>query len=483
MTPLRSHKVISTFSSRKKLKATKPTNYPQRRITKHTRTSTVTSSTQEHPEINLNLMNILANSQFKKKKLIAKSNNDESDSDSSVDDHLIHPDNLDLTSMFFQKDEKEKPFNFDCNAGVELSDSDASDENFKGFSDQPSTSHQSESNKSLIKKLNEKSAVNFEQLGAFSKNLESAKQKLIDFKTTPIADKDVDIGNLLAMGEKKSTKKDRKDKKSKTKARDSSESDWEEVEESQSTGAKDIEITISQEVGGKKKKEMDVEALIRREINKVKRENQIYLHKTSIICLVAHGNYMNNILNDSKLMEEALKLLPSQTCYPKERTNLNYFDLITTNFKRIVAIENQCFHSVLKGYKLESSLQLQLLKKKAICKRDFILQFIVLLRAIGIHCRLVMALPVLPKKVPQSELCTVVLKKNPSKDDEKDDKKVKKRKSSGNTFTLPQMDGNDDSVPSGSKKAKLSKSLEGKTNRDDSKKNSQEKSKRSSNVK
>ncbi|XP_042904947.1 DNA repair protein complementing XP-C cells homolog [Parasteatoda tepidariorum] len=103
----------------------------------------------------------------------------------------------------------------------------------------------------------------------------------------------------------------------------SSESDWEEVEERTEVSLDDynpvipkdgVEITIDcpeLNVRKRKKKQFDHMEYIRLYINRERKDHQLNVHKTHILCLLAHGLFVNNILNLPYLRALALSYLPS----------------------------------------------------------------------------------------------------------------------------------------------------------------------------
>lgn len=444
-----------------------------------------------------------------KPKSASAQKNKQADSDSSGDEHLVDADQLDLNSEFFSQAPVVQPSGnvpqFNCNAGVRLSDSSEEDESDKGESDKEDSAgdRNRKANKDLIAKINKSSQsfVNFEGLDQFNRNIEHAKKQLKSFEGKESKnDSALDIGDLLAMGEdnkKETSSQPMKSSKSKRK-KDDSDSDWEDVEEKEEPRSQqDVQITLDvNPVAAQKKKrcnEFDIEACIKRVINREKRENQLVLHKVNIVMAIAHGNYVNTVLNDSKLLELALSMIPSQKCYPKDRTNLQYFEQITKFFKEIMDLkERRMFCRFKKLPTLQTSLRLQMLTKAAICKRDYILLFIILLRAIGVQCRMVMSLVVVPKKLPQAELhqtksktkldapkdetvsSSKVSKASSARkggkvesskvDHDYGEEKIKrkrcfKEKAASNALgKIPQLDGNDDSTGVPSKKPKTNAS-------------------------
>lgn len=166
---------------------------------------------------------------------------------------------------------------------------------------------------------------------------------------------------------------------------------------------------------GKKKdaKPVDLEAQMKRKLNRRRKEYQVWLHKTNLMLWIAHGNSVNRKLNDTNLMASALKLLPKNDnhCYPKDETDLDYFKQVTKWFKSTIKLGNKSMYTKLKQRPpVMMSLALQMQFKAAICRRDYVLIFTILLRAIGIQCRMVQSLVCAPIMPPKSELFSLAKK-------------------------------------------------------------------------
>lgn len=198
---------------------------------------------------------------------------------------------------------------------------------------------------------------------------------------------------------------------------------------------KDIQITVGgstiRDMSRDKKKVIDLEACLKRRLNREIKENQVFLHKASTLVWIAHGNYINRILNDMTLMEMCLKLLPSKNAYPDGDTDIQYFKAITAWFHELFKLKSKNLYCSLKGLRSKLlSLQLQLHSKQVICKCDYILLFVSMLRSIGIQCRLVINLAVLPLRPPQKDLFVVSSKPNEEIDE------TNQSKQSGKTVSL-----------------------------------------------
>lgn len=80
----------------------------------------------------------------------------------------------------------------------------------------------------------------------------------------------------------------------------------------------DVEVRIEPANKQKVNKlQAEIEASIKRKINRRKKESQLMMHKVHVLSWIAYGNYVNKILNSTKLMEMVVKYIPSEKCYPK----------------------------------------------------------------------------------------------------------------------------------------------------------------------
>lgn len=409
----------------------------------------------------------------------------------------MNADQLDLNSDFFtdppaKSDSTQNAPRFDCAAGMRLSDSSGEDEPGGAESAEQVETAKRDANKKLIAKINKDSQafVNFEGLTEFNRKIEQAKANLAaqKKKEEQVCGEDASgVSDLLAMGEQQpESSKGKQKSRSAKKKDDSDDDDWEEVEEKDEETRPQGDVEITLDIGPaevKKKKrcnEFDVEACIKRIVNRDRRENQLVLHKVNVLMAIGQGNYINSSLNSTKLLSIALSLIPSQKCYPKERTNIEYFEQITKYYRHIVDLKDKrMFHRYRKVPDLETALRLQMLTKAATCRRDYILIFIVLLRAIGVQCRLVMSLVVAPKKAAQLETSPPKSgKKQPeakavvgtSKSVQADHdyepkgggKSKRKPASKSASLKIPQLDGNDDTAVVPAKKAKSAAAAKGK---------------------
>ncbi|XP_047004382.1 DNA repair protein complementing XP-C cells homolog isoform X1 [Schistocerca americana] len=258
-----------------------------------------------------------------------------------------------------------------------------------------------------------------------------------------------DVSQLLALGEgldpkPKSVRKTKKRNISKdiVESEEEGSSEWEEVDTSTFKG-QEIKHTIPKEGIAvtvqvpnmhqkKKKKGVDVAAYVRRQINRVRRDIQILMHKAHLLCWVAHGNYVNKILNSEMLMALSLSLVPSKYCYTDRHIDLANLKRIVQWFSKTVAVQE----NVDDKEDLFISLQAQFQKKAAKSRKDMVLMFVCVLRSLGINTRLVISLQPLPLKPPRSEISNLTLKKTTSKG-KKIKGELKKKAQSGRKKDAP----------------------------------------------
>lgn len=156
------------------------------------------------------------------------------------------------------------------------------------------------------------------------------------------------------------------------------------------------------------KRAVDLEACLKRRLNRDIKEKQVLLHKTAVLCWIAHGNYINRVLNNMTLMEMCIKLLPSKNAYPKGDTDIKYYHMVTDWFHSVFALKSDKLYCDLKKLPPKTlSLALQIRSIQIISKCDFVLLYVTMLRSLGIQCRLVINFAVPPLRPPQKDLFVV----------------------------------------------------------------------------
>lgn len=80
----------------------------------------------------------------------------------------------------------------------------------------------------------------------------------------------------------------------------------------------DIEVRIGPAIKKKPDRyQTEIEASIKRKINRRIKENQLMMHKVHLLSWIGYGNFVNKVLNSTKLMEMVVKYIPSEKSYPK----------------------------------------------------------------------------------------------------------------------------------------------------------------------
>ncbi|KAH8277666.1 hypothetical protein KR018_003295 [Drosophila ironensis] len=327
---------------------------------------------------------------------------DSSSSESSVDDYLVNPADLDLQSTFFapgqSKEKSPAPApQFDCNAGLaNLSDSGS------GSEDNNDSSVEDKAG----------GAFDFRGLLENANSLERTRDALAKrhHAATPPRSQTatMDVNALLALGENQNyeeqeerrepqtgprrrgeaggvaakaagaeamegppppmegpprlskTKSTRIKRHTKTRpvstvvanAGDTDDSDFEEVADAELesefdedaspniSGDLEIHVGLPQRPTKEQKTQHELAMALNRRINRNIKDRQLLLHKASLMCQLARSMKYNKLLSESDvLMQAALKLLPSKNSYPTDRgVELKYLQSFVTWFKTAIKL-------------------------------------------------------------------------------------------------------------------------------------------------
>lgn len=349
---------------------------------------------------------------------------EDSSSESDIENYLKPVNEIDLTSSFFDIPKPEKQFqDIEKNifSGVrKLSDSESEDDLVLDNKEKEAAM---EIQKATVEKIQD-----------YMKRIEEAKQHVEEYEAKKQSqkkktrkklktDEAPNIADLLSVGEKLS--KDETNSASLgsedfTSMSESEREDWEEVKEAKEKNIipkETVQITVQMPGVIRQKKGLDLIAAMKRRLNRIKKENQVLIHKVHLLCWIAHGNHVNVTINDEKLMGLALSLIPSEHCYPSDRTDLNYLEQILSWYRKTMQHLDQRED---KNFDIKRQLHIDMSKKQASNKKILVYIFICILRSLGIHCRLVMSLLVEPLRPPSSELCSLSTKKEVKKNAEKE---------------------------------------------------------------
>ncbi|XP_060535427.1 DNA repair protein complementing XP-C cells homolog [Cylas formicarius] len=380
----------------------------------------------------------------------AEKNTESSSSESDIENYLQRPDKLDLNSEFFNSRKNDVPdFNKIENeifAGItRLSESDSSSEGEKNYSNvmlaetsSKSFSKKLETNSNKRKLstsvvepnldalkpiknecdvLEPTSKLTFDQFKNYTRKIEEAKKIVEKYNARHrTEEKKIDIINILTAGEMKPVEglsiEPGDLHSSDFDSTDEEAENWEEISPNKLLKSQDlipkknVEITIGMPDVVRKKKGIDLLAVMKRRLNRIRKENQILVHKVHLLCWIAHGNYVNCQINDTQVLGLALSLLPSEQCYPSDRTDLSYLEQIVQWYKRTV----RCIEKPQEDVPLVGLLQQQISKKEANSNKMLVLIFVAVLRSLGIQCRLIISLQVEPLRPPANELHSLTSK-------------------------------------------------------------------------
>lgn len=198
--------------------------------------------------------------------------------------------------------------------------------------------------------------------------------------------------------------------------------------------------------------------MMRRRINRVKKEYQVYMHKVHLLCWIGHGNFVSKVLNDQDIMAAVLTLVPGKECYPGDRVEIKYVEQIVTWFKDKLRLKQDKNEHKFKpkAPPLKEILLSEIKTRNVSTKKYLVLIFASMLRALGVQCRVMFNFVTLPLKPPHSELCSLStkpkdgneLKKDGTKPSETTEKKVQIKKYTAKKprqSNIKQLDGQYDS--------------------------------------
>ncbi|KAH8397215.1 hypothetical protein KR215_010709 [Drosophila sulfurigaster] len=334
-----------------------------------------------------------------------ESNNGDSSSESSVEDYLVNPAELDLRSSFFTATKEKSPTpQFDCNAGItNLTDSGSgSEDNNDSSMEDNATGNKAFDFRDLLENANSLERTREALLSKRNVTCNPTSSGCPDGNLTTNA-ATMDVNALLALGENQNYAKETdttttatvtKDRRrvagggaaasqpppldgpsrlSKTKSTrikrhtktrpastvvaggDTDDSDFEEVADAQLSSdnedaatpniSGDLEIHVglpSRHPTKEQKTQLELENALKRRMNRDIKDRQLLMHKVSLLCLISRSLKYNRLLSDTALMEASLKLLPSKNSYPTERgVELKYLQSFITWFKVAIKLLSQ----------------------------------------------------------------------------------------------------------------------------------------------
>ncbi|KAF7268305.1 hypothetical protein GWI33_018570 [Rhynchophorus ferrugineus] len=323
----------------------------------------------------------------------------DSSSESDIENYLSKPEKLDFSSDFFKTKNGTGFENIEKNifSGISrLSDSGSEADEENGEKQEVSHNSDNTQTSTVTPMDNLQTTMTFQQLQDYTKRIEEAKQFVDKYKARKETEENKnDIQQLLALGEKNNEllyKLNPGDFHSSD--FDSYESDdggWKEVKsqpvqetEKSLIPQKNIQITVSMPETIKKRKGVDLITAMKRRLNRIRKENQVLVHKVHLLCWLAH-----------------------------DRPDLSYLEQITKWYGRTIKLLEK---PVPANFTFDTLIRLQIKKKEAYNKKMLACIFITILRALGIQCRIVLSFLVEPLRPPTSELHSLSQKEQKASD-------------------------------------------------------------------
>ncbi|XP_013135157.1 PREDICTED: DNA repair protein complementing XP-C cells homolog isoform X2 [Papilio polytes] len=353
----------------------------------------------------------------------------------------------------------ENPDNDDNNAGIE-------------YKDVWSVNEKDESEE-IAKKT-------FLELEQHKAKIEEAKMSVLKYSSHK--DEQIsDVKDLLALGEEIEPEVGTiiKKKKKVQEQSDSEVEDWEEVNESKPIPQQGIQLIVDiPNSVSRKTKNIDIEMMMKRKMNRAKKECQVYMHKVHVLCWLGYGNYISTVLNDQEVMSTALSLLQntkSKECYPSQKVNkknvdktptftenntnfypgqrvdMKYVEQITSWYQNKLILRKDKHENKFrpKAPKLKEILIQQIKNRIVTSKKYLVYVFVAMLRSLGLHCRVMLNFVTVPLKPSVYDLQSTSKKSTDKNNSGKDASKDKNTTAScpAKTYTkkkIPQLDGNYD---------------------------------------
>ncbi|XP_048741387.2 DNA repair protein complementing XP-C cells homolog isoform X2 [Ostrea edulis] len=186
------------------------------------------------------------------------------------------------------------------------------------------------------------------------------------------------------------------------------ESDWEEVKDFEGSPVKSqiptdpVEVILEAPniLKKRKKREFDWKAYVQRQINRFNKTLREDIHKVHVMCLLMRGRYLNQMCNDLLLRGVALSLLPQEfSSVPPRKYDVTTHTRLVNWYKGTIIIDPSI--AVTDDHKSNltpETIVRRVEDRKVNSRLEFVLFYLVTLRCLGVHSRLVTSLQPLPLK-------------------------------------------------------------------------------------
>uniref|UniRef100_A0A8D8MUC5 DNA repair protein complementing XP-C cells homolog n=1 Tax=Culex pipiens TaxID=7175 RepID=A0A8D8MUC5_CULPI len=177
--------------------------------------------------------------------------------------------------------------------------------------------------------------------------------------------------------------------------KEGSDGEWELIKalNFEDTKGKDVEVTITQRETGKNGKIIDVDACLKRLLQSERRDKFLHTHQVHLLCMLGRGFYLNGLVNQAVLdcSQEIIQLLNIQQDEVPAAPDFNYLKSvcdICQKIRRVDEFSNSCKKMFSENLSPDEA---------------FVLLSITILRFLAIEARLVMYLNVISKAMVQEK--------------------------------------------------------------------------------
>merc|ERR1711915_358254 len=159
-------------------------------------------------------------------------------------------------------------------------------------------------------------------------------------------------------------------------------------------------VALPQHMKRKKRKGFDVEAYLKRQLGRARREIALLMHKSHIVCLLGHMLSMNTILSMHELRGLALSIVPATHCHTESSLTLVRLGYLITWLKETIPVNKHDISMANVG--MPDRLTRCLESLLAMNDLEFVMVFVLICRALGYNTRLVVNFNTVPMK-PSNE--------------------------------------------------------------------------------
>ncbi|XP_038119414.1 DNA repair protein complementing XP-C cells homolog [Culex quinquefasciatus] len=177
--------------------------------------------------------------------------------------------------------------------------------------------------------------------------------------------------------------------------KEGSDGEWELIKalNVEETKQKDVEVTITQRKTGKNGKIIDVDACLKRLLQSERRDKFLHTHQVHLLCMLGRGFYLNKLVNQavSDCSQQIVQLLNIQQDEVPSEPDFNYLKSvcdICQKIRRVDEFSNSCRKMFSENISRDEA---------------FVLLSITILRFLAIEARLVMYLNVISKAMVQEK--------------------------------------------------------------------------------